>query len=105
MTQKSSNTSRAQQVPGYRINFRLNPDRPKEQVILSFLQHHLANYSASSMIKAMLYEKATGRSWVTDRPLAQELPSEYFYAEPPKPTVDEAVLDDIIAGLDDWMNQ
>jgi len=43
-----------------RFNFRLNPRRPKERVILEFLRDHAENYDASRIIKQALYEMATG---------------------------------------------
>lgn len=83
-----------------RINFRLNPRRPKERVILEFLRQHAENYDASRIIKQALYEMATGRSWVNGQ-AAQRVSDE---EDVPPPIDDHAnkVMDDILSGLDDW---
>jgi len=86
---------------GVRINFRLNPQRPKERIILEFLRRHAENYDASRIIKQMLYEVATGRSWLTDQPIQTVVYNEVSLP-PAQNEKNDEVLDDIMAGLDDW---
>ncbi len=82
-----------------RVSFRLNPERPKERVILDFLQEHAGNYDASRMIKQALYEMVTGLSWVTGQPLQRQAAEEEPAA---RIAVRDSLLDDIMAGLNDW---
>jgi hypothetical protein len=89
-----------------RINFRLNPKRPKERVILEFLRQHADNYDASRIIKQALYELATGNSWVTGESLRvtvkrdEEAPATAAPIQEP-----DTLLNDILSGLDDWTTQ
>ena len=83
-----------------RVNFRLNPERPKERVILDFLQGHARNYDASRMIKQALYEMVTGLSWATGQPLQRRAADEE--PEAPKINPRDGLLDDILAGLNEW---
>lgn len=85
-----------------RFNFRLNPRRPKEKIVIDFLREHTANYDASGVIKQALYELATRRSWITGQPLHQYEPM------PETPALvkpQDRLLDDMLAGLSDWMQQ
>src|SRR5258708_32576598 len=82
-----------------RINFRLNPRRPKEKLILEFLRQHTENYDASRIIKQALYEMATGRSWVNGQ-VAQRVSDEDNV--PPINDHADEVMDNILSGLDDW---
>ncbi len=86
-----------------RFNFRVNPRRPKERVILEFLRDHAENYDASRIIKQALYEMATGRSWITDQPLqmAATMPAEDPVS--PVPMQRDDLLDEMLQGLEDWM--
>jgi hypothetical protein len=93
------NSSRPTKDESVRISFRLNPERPKERVVLDFLQEHTGNYDASRMIKQALYEMVTGLSWVTGQPLQRQVADE----EPmPKIKARDTLLDDIMAGLNEW---
>ena len=83
-----------------RINFRLNPRRPKERIILEFLRQHAENYDASRVIKQALYEMATGRSWVNGQ--ATQKTFDEDDALIPVNSHDDEVMDDILSGLDDW---
>ena len=83
-----------------RINFRLNPQRPKEKLILEFLRQHTENYDASRIIKQALYELATGRSWVTGQVAQKTVDDEAVPA--PINDHDNEVMDDILAGLEEW---
>ncbi len=83
-----------------RVNFRLNPERPKERVILDFLQGHARNYDASRMIKQALYEMVTGLSWATGQPLQRRAADDE--PEAPKINPRDGLLDDILAGLNEW---
>ncbi|MCC7451975.1 MAG: hypothetical protein IT324_31510 [Anaerolineae bacterium] len=89
-----------------RINFRLNPRRPKERVILEFLRQHADNYDASRVIKQALYELATGRDWLTNEPLRirEPLPEDRQQPSLPAPETDY-LLDEILSGLDEWSQQ
>ncbi len=84
-----------------RFNFRLNPRRPKERIILEFLRDHAENYDASRIIKQALYELATGRSWITDQPLRAAMLEEA--AASPAPIRQDHLLDEMLQGLEDWM--
>ncbi len=84
-----------------RFNFRLNPRRPKERIILEFLRDHAENYDASRIIKQALYELATGRSWLNDEPLRTMLPEEANEAAP-VPVRQDHLLDEMLQGLEDW---
>ncbi len=86
-----------------RFNFRLNPRRPKERVILEFLRDHAENYDASRIIKQALYELATGRSWITDQPLRTIVETSEEEAESHAPIQQDHLLDDMLQGLEDWM--
>ncbi len=86
-----------------RFNFRLNPRRPKERVILEFLRDHAENYDASRIIKQALYEMATGRSWITDQPLQVVAAVSEEAAPSPVPIHHDHLLDDMLQGLEDWM--
>lgn len=87
-----------------RINFRLNPRRPKERIILEFLRGHAENYDASRVIKQTLYEAATGRSWVNDQPITSAVTNDFIPAEFSDDDTDQ-VIDDILSGIDDWLGQ
>ncbi len=87
-----------------RINFRLNPRRPKERIILEFLKRHAENYDASRVIKQTLYEAATGRSWLNDQPITRGSADEFITPELPERD-NEHVIDDILSGIDDWLGQ
>ncbi len=87
-----------------RINFRLNPRRPKERIILEFLKRHAENYDASRVIKQTLYEAATGRSWLTGQPITSTTTNNFIPAELPDTDADQ-VIDDILSGIDDWLGQ
>ncbi len=84
-----------------RFNFRLNPRRPKERVILEFLRDHAENYDASRIIKQALYEMVTGRSWITDQPLRTAAAA--LEDAVPVPVRQDHLLDDMLQGLEDWM--
>ncbi len=89
-----------------RFNFRLNPRRPKERVILEFLRDHAENYDASRIIKQALYEMATGRSWVTDQPLRTAIvtgDAEEPALAPIQQVRQDHLLDEMLQGLEDWM--
>ncbi len=85
-----------------RFNFRLNPRRPREKVILDFLRQHTEQYDASRVIKQALYELATNRSWLTGQPIVQfdPLPEAVPVVKP-----NEQLLNDIVSGLEDWLQQ
>ena len=85
------------------INFRLNPRRPKERIILEFLRQHTENYDASRVIKQALYEMATGRSWINGQ-MVQAVSENDNMTQISGGNADR-VLDDIVAGLDDWLTQ
>lgn len=87
-----------------RINFRLNPRRPKERVILEFLKRHAENYDASRVIKQTLYEAATGRSWLTDQSITRTTTNDFIPTESSNTNADQ-MIDDIISGIDDWLGQ
>ncbi len=91
-----------QEDDSIRFNFRLNPRRPKERIILEFLRDHAENYDASRIIKQALYELATGRSWITDQPLraAVAMSDEEIS---PAPIRQDHLLDEMLQGLEDWM--
>src|SRR5512142_286979 len=86
-----------------RFNFRLNPRRPKERVILEFLRDHAENYDASRIIKQAPYELATGRSWITDQPLRAILDTSEGEEVSHAPIQQDHLLDDMLQGLEDWM--
>src|SRR5512133_2540945 len=86
-----------------RFNFRLNPRRPKERVILEFLRDHAENYDASRIIKQALYEMATGRSWVTDQPMRAAIAMPEDEAASSMPIQQDHLLDEMLQGLEDWM--
>ncbi len=100
MAVRSKQDSEADTV---RFNFRLNPRRPKERVILEFLRDHAENYDASRIIKQALYEMATGRSWVTDQPLQAAVVMPEEAALSPAPIHQDHLLDEMLQGLEDWM--
>jgi hypothetical protein len=90
-----------------RINFRLNPKRSKERVILEFLRQHADNYDASRIIKQALYELATGRSWVTGErltPTAKQQEDDWE-ASTGSAQDNDQMLNDILSGLEDWTKQ
>ncbi len=86
-----------------RFNFRLNPRRPKERLILEFLRDHAENYDASRIIKQALYEMATGRSWIADQPLRAAVAVLEDVEDPPAPVRQDHLLDEMLQGLEDWM--
>jgi hypothetical protein len=88
-----------------KFNFRLNLSNPKERVIWQFLQSHASSRDASRAIKQVLYEAATGLSWMTNQPLRSAtaqmpMPVE----ETAKPLFIEEDLEDLEAGLDSWLS-
>ncbi len=86
-----------------RFNFRLNPRRPKERIILEFLRDHAENYDASRIIKQALYEMATGRSWITEQPLRAQTAMPEEEDTSPAPIQQDHLLDEMLQGLEDWM--
>ena len=86
-----------------RFNFRLNPRRPKERIILEFLRDHAENYDASRIIKQALYEMATGRSWITEQPLRAQTAMLEEEDTSPAPIQQDHLLDEMLQGLEDWM--
>ncbi len=98
----AAQSRRQVQDDGVRFNFRLNPRRPKERIILEFLRNHAENYDASRIIKQALYEMATGRSWLNEQPIkpAAMLDDETEFTPAAR---NDQLLNDMLAGLDDWM--
>ncbi len=86
-----------------RFNFRLNPRRPKERIILEFLRDHAENYDASRIIKQALYEMATGRSWITEQPLRVLTGVSEEEDASPAPIQQDHLVDELLQGLEDWM--
>ena len=105
-----------QDGPYDRWGMRLNLGLRKHRVIRRFLlKQSLAGRDASKVVMQLIYEAATGQSWLTDLPLPSDqpastvvrlqaesgteeaLPSETFY--------DEEDLENLAAGFGDWMSE
>jgi hypothetical protein len=86
-----------------RINFRLNPDRPKERVILEFLRKYSEHYEASRIIKQALYDMATGKTWISVPTAALPDTEEESEVQTQPDRRASEVLDEISAGLGDWL--
>ncbi len=88
-----------------KFNFRLNLSNPKDRVIWQFLQSHASSRDASRTIKQVLYEAATGVSWITNQPLrSAAVQAPVPVQETAKPLFIEEDMEDLETGLDNWLN-